>query len=140
MSQTIHFTIPGVPVAKGRPRFGQGRVWTPEKTVDFEQRVRVSFLRGFADLVRRCHNITCPISVSIKAIFPFTKAHNKIDRLCENPKTTKPDCDNLIKSCLDSLNGYAWRDDNLVYKCDFIKVYGEVPRTEISITYEDNSL
>ena len=33
------FTIPGKPVPKGRPRTGQGRVYTPSETRDYETKV-----------------------------------------------------------------------------------------------------
>ena len=37
----IQFTVPGVPVGKGRPRFTRGgHAYTPEKTAAFEEKVR----------------------------------------------------------------------------------------------------
>ena len=38
------FTIPGQPVAKGRPRVGKWGAYTPEKTVNYENLVQFSFL------------------------------------------------------------------------------------------------
>ena len=39
---TIKFTVPGVPVGKGRPRFTRGgHAYTPEKTAAFEEKVRL---------------------------------------------------------------------------------------------------
>ena len=37
--------------------------------------------------------------------------------------TVKPDCDNVIKAILDSLNGVAYKDDNQVIEINFIKKY-----------------
>ena len=38
----IQFTVPGVPVGKGRPRFTRGgHAYTPEKTAAFEEKVRL---------------------------------------------------------------------------------------------------
>lgn len=56
--QVIQFTIPGVPVAKGRPKFstrgGYAQAYTPSKTTKAEQFVAKTFLEGnsaFAQLV-----------------------------------------------------------------------------------------
>lgn len=56
--QVIQFTIPGVPVAKGRPKFstrgGYAQAYTPSKTTKAEQFVATTFLEGnsaFAQLV-----------------------------------------------------------------------------------------
>lgn len=56
--QVIQFTIPGVPVAKGRPKFstrgGYAQAYTPSKTTKAEQHVAITFLEGncaFAQLV-----------------------------------------------------------------------------------------
>lgn len=56
--QVIEFTIPGVPVAKGRPKFstrgGYAQAYTPSKTTKAEQFVAIAFLErncAFAQLV-----------------------------------------------------------------------------------------
>lgn len=56
--QAIQFTIPGVPVAKGRPKFstrgGYAQAYTPSKTTKAEQHVAITFLgenSAFAQLV-----------------------------------------------------------------------------------------
>jgi len=56
--QILKFTIPGVPVAKGRPKFstrgGYAQAYTPSKTTKAEQFVATTFLEGnsaFAQLV-----------------------------------------------------------------------------------------
>ena len=56
--QVIEFTVPGVPVAKGRPKFstrgGYAQAYTPSKTTKAEQHVAITFLDGncaFSQLV-----------------------------------------------------------------------------------------
>lgn len=56
--QILEFTVPGVPVAKGRPKFstrgGYAQAYTPSKTTKAEQYVAITFLEGncaFAQLV-----------------------------------------------------------------------------------------
>lgn len=45
----------------------------------------------------------------------------------------KPDCDNYVKSCLDSLNGIVWKDDALITDIRARKRYAEQPRIEIEV-------
>jgi Holliday junction resolvase RusA-like endonuclease len=45
------------------------------------------------------------------------------------PKTIKPDSDNLGKAILDSLNGIAYHDDSQVYSLQIEKWYIEVGGT-----------
>lgn len=56
--QVIEFTVPGVPIAKGRPKFstrgGYAKAYTPSKTTKAEQFVAITFLgenSAFAQLV-----------------------------------------------------------------------------------------
>jgi Holliday junction resolvase RusA-like endonuclease len=46
----------------------------------------------------------------------------------------KLDSDNLIKSVFDSLNKIAWNDNNQVAKVTAVKVYGEQPGIDVTIT------
>ncbi len=50
----VEFTVPGVPVGKGRPRFMKnGHTYTPQKTRDYENKVvqcwKSQSGKGFAD-------------------------------------------------------------------------------------------
>ncbi|MGM7634197.1 RusA family crossover junction endodeoxyribonuclease [Bacillus sp. Hm123] len=45
----------------------------------------------------------------------------------------KPDADNLVKGVFDSLNKFAWTDDNQVAKVIAEKVYGEYPGINVVI-------
>jgi Holliday junction resolvase RusA-like endonuclease len=49
------------------------------------------------------------------------------------PVVKKPDLDNLEKSVLDAINGYAWVDDNQVTELNSKKLYSLNPRVEIEI-------
>jgi Holliday junction resolvase RusA-like endonuclease len=52
------------------------------------------------------------------------------------PHGSKPDRDNLLKSCQDALNGILWRDDSLIYSGKLEKRYAaknESPHVEITI-------
>lgn len=108
----IKFTVPGVPVGKGRPRVTRYGAYTPEKTRLYEEKVRqcwktqsgLSFPSGV------------PIVAEIVAWFPIPKATPKARAAGMNKAyhIKRPDCDNIAKAILDSLNGYAYPDDSAV--------------------------
>ena len=114
----ISFEIPGKPQAKQRPRHGKGFTYTPKETVQFENWVRLCF-RGQPKLEG---------ALVAELTFQFQKPKTSKR---EYP-TTKPDSDNLAKSILDSLNGFAYDDDSQVVELHAKKVYGE-PKTIVVI-------
>ena len=48
--------------------------------------------------------------------------------------TVKPDCDNLAKSILDSLNGLAYHDDKQVVELVVKKYYAENAEVKIKLS------
>ncbi len=73
----------GKPQGKGRPRFGKGRTYTPEKTKNYENDLKwiaKSAMRGLKPLQG-------PLKVSVHASFKAKKW---------SPHTSKPDLDNLV--------------------------------------------
>lgn len=101
---------------KERPRFaihnGKVMTYTPKKTHNFESLVKQQFYS------QNCKKIDGCIEVKIQAYYGVT---NK--KLWGNPKDTRPDVDNGIKSLLDALNGLAWNDDGQVVKITAEKYY-----------------
>lgn len=100
-------------VGKGRPRFGGGRVFTPQATVRFER------LIGWeAKAVMRGKRPTPhPVAVSIV-----------ITR--KRPKKTKlpapaGDTDNFVKSILDGMNGIVFVDDRQAVQIAAKKQWGD---------------
>lgn len=49
----------------------------------------------------------------------------------------KPDCDNIAKIILDSLNGIAYEDDKQITSLTVEKYYGDMPKVCL-ILQEDN--
>ena len=135
-SRTVSFTVWGVPVAKGRPRFGRGpgghvRTWTPEKTVAYEARVRAAAVEA----MRGAPLLTGPLRASIRAYWPARKAPKSKPRPA-TPKTTRPDADNVAKAVADALNGTVYRDDAQVVALVAEKWHaatGEPARTEVVV-------
>ena len=137
----IKFEIPGEPVAKGRPRFARAgkfvRTYTPKQTLNFEQLV------GWCARETGADKLVGPVEASVKFYFRLPKSkHRKRNPRQAEPKTTKPDLDNLIKAILDGLNKIAFNDDASVWKFNCIEKWhcaqGEAPRTEIILTSTEN--
>jgi len=138
MVGSVRIVIPGEPVAKGRPRFGAGlRPYTPAKTRQAEgiassaARVAMAGRDVFAG----------PIRVHILAVFPVAKSWPKSRREdALNGKihvTKKPDIDNVAKLVTDAMNGIVWIDDSQIVELEAAKVYGENPRTIVSVNPVD---
>lgn len=121
--------VKGVPVAKLRQRFGKGHAYTPKKTADQEELIKWEYLRQGRT------KFDGPLEVKCWFIYEPPKSISKKRRaaMIGTPRTAKPDNDNLVKLCLDALNGIAYTDDNRIWKITSQKVYGEEAMTIILI-------
>lgn len=126
----MKFIIQGKATGKGRPRLGRYGTYTPQKTVDYENLVKFSYLQVTNDKL-----VDCAIKIKIKAYFepPKSISKKKYKELIGKPYMKKPDADNICKSILDGLNGIAYTDDNQVTNLEIQKIYGEIARTEVEI-------
>lgn len=81
--------------------------------------------------------ITEPVIVDFVFVMPRPKKFDaKKYGICRIPHGSKPDRDNLVKSCQDALNGVLWRDDSLIFDGRIRKQYAaknESPHVEITI-------
>ncbi len=129
----IEFTVPGVPVGKGRPRFTRsGHTYTPDTTKAYEEKVRICWKtqsgQGFSGGI--------PVLADIVAYFPVPKSAGKRKSAAMGGTfhLKKPDADNLCKAVLDALNGCAYPDDSAVQIGRCIKIYtNAAPRVEVSL-------
>lgn len=126
----INFTINCEPIGKARPRFGQGRTYTPKKTKEFEKLVALSALKA------GLQKSSSPIEIKIIAIHKRPKRlMRKTDSKTRIIKDTKPDIDNIVKAVLDGLKGYF--DDKQVHRLIASKQYcgiDELPKIEVTIS------
>jgi Holliday junction resolvase RusA-like endonuclease len=129
----LTFIVPGQPVAKGRARTfihrqsGKNVSMTPEKTIVYENLVRMAFVEKYPGHVP----IEGPIELRVWASFQSPKRRKWTD---SNLHTTRPDADNIAKSICDALNGIAWRDDSAVCNLAVQKRYTwTAPRVDIFI-------
>lgn len=119
----VEFEILGKPIGKGRPRLGKWGTYTPKDTVNYETLVKFNFTNLFPNF----ELMQGPIKAEIIAFFVIPKSYSKKKTAEIERKpiyTKKPDCDNVAKIILDSLNGLAYQDDSQIYNLKVIKRYG----------------
>ncbi len=106
----LDLTVPGDPVAKQRPRFANGRAYTPAKTSNAEL-----VIKTLAKSDRRGRPPTlAPVGVALE-FYCATK--------------DRKDADNLAKTVLDALNKVIYFDDQQVSEL-FVRVHRGVGRSK----------
>ena len=129
------FEVPGKVIGKGRPRLNSytGAVYTPTRTKDYETLVEQYFLLKYP----KFKVLEGRIKVNIVAYFLIPKTTKKIDinEMLENniSPTKKPDIDNIVKVVLDSMNKFAFKDDNQITKLEVEKKYALEEKVYIKI-------
>lgn len=129
--EKIEFEILGKPIGKARPRVSRWGTYTPEKTVNYENFIKLCFIEKYKNFIPLETNL----KIYIKAIFevPQSYSNKKKKELLGKPHNKKPDIDNVSKSILDALNKIAFKDDNLVTKLEVEKIYGEQAKVLVQI-------
>jgi Holliday junction resolvase RusA-like endonuclease len=130
----VSFIVPGEPCAKGRPRFGQGRTYTPESTRNYEEWVAWharTAMRG-KDVLRG------PLCLQFKAVHAipasWSKKRREANLVQPEFKGSRPDIDNVEKAVTDAMNGIVYGDDGQIALLqDCMKVWGDEPRIEITV-------
>lgn len=131
----IVFEVPGEPRGKGRPRFTRdGHAYTDSETRSYEKKILAYYRQQLRDFRWPDSGF---VAVEVTAVYPIPKSATKasLAAIAEGkilPKR-KPDIDNVLKVVLDSLNGYAYRDDSQVVCVVGRKIYGSEPRLIIQM-------
>jgi len=128
----VSFHIDASPIGKGRPRFGGGRTYTPEKTRNAETEIHLyalSAMRGQALMEG-------PVRLHIVGLVEMPASWSKKKRAEKNgrPHTQKPDASNVAKLVEDALNGAVYRDDAQVYDLRCLLYWGKRGRIGITVT------
>ena len=139
----ISVEVPGVPVAKGRPRFkayarNRVKVYADAKTKRYEEAVAVhvaAHTRG-----KLLAPAGTPVRLDVLAVYPRPQRLNRVkDPSGLIPKCNKHhgDLDNHVKAVMDGINQAGlWDDDGQVQCIRAEAVYaekGQRPRTRISV-------
>jgi Holliday junction resolvase RusA-like endonuclease len=101
---TYRFTVRGRPRAKGRPRFGRGRAYTPKGTVDAERLIAEAYAGPKFD---------GPVSLS--CVFSDKRVVISITPM-DADSGLRGDVSNYLKLVEDALNGLAYDDDRQVHR------------------------
>jgi Holliday junction resolvase RusA-like endonuclease len=115
--------IPGEPIAQPRvkvsTRGGFARAYVDAKHPihAYKQAIRLAYVNAGGEVLEG------PVEIRIACWFERPKSHSKKRRQDREPKTTKPDSDNLAKANLDALNEIAYNDDGQVYRLTVEKWY-----------------
>ena len=137
----VKFTVQGIPVAKGRPKFARRgnfvKAYTPQATVSYENLVKLSFLQAVGPEFKPYDQAIC---VRVNAHFARPKGHfgtgrneGVLKKSAPEHMMVKPDADNVVKAVIDALNGVAFLDDKQIIHVHGSKAYSERPRCEVEI-------
>ena len=138
---TIHFTVEGAAVPKQRPRISGHRAYTPKRTKDYEERVLEAFRSSYSGFYP-AFGKDVPVWVEIRIGQTIPKSWSKRKRLQAElgeivPLSRNGDIDNIAKSILDALNGFAYEDDCQVVRLKITKSYSMEPYAEVWLGRDD---
>lgn len=134
----ITFSVEGIPVAKGRPRFtrvgGFVKTYTDKKTTDWEDVVRQTAIKAMGPT----EMLETPVTLAMYFRLPIPKSWSKkrTEAALKGlvTPTKKPDWDNLGKAVSDALNGVIFKDDSQIVSAHVKKVYSAVPGVDIYLS------
>lgn len=128
----MKFTIPGEPTGKGRPRVTKWGTHTPEKTVLYENLVKLCYQEQCGKYTEKPLIAVLSVYYSIPKSTP--KKYIKPMLNGEIRPCKKPDIDNICKIIFDALNGIAYKDDTQIVEVRASKWYGETAHVEVMLT------
>ena len=133
----ISFTVNGPAVPKQRPRISGRRAYTPKRTKDYEERVLNAFRSSYSGFYPAFGKDT-PVWVEIRIGQAIPKSWSRKKQLQAElgeivPLSRNGDIDNIAKSILDALNGFAYEDDCQVTTLIITKQYGVNPCAEVQV-------
>lgn len=151
--ECFRFFVPGMPVAKSRPRMTRtGHTYTPQNSVDFENRVRMSAHDAIQTQAIRTIE-ALPYDVPLHATVDIRLAPLKTWPLWKTtwltlsestainpdpvpgvPHVSRPDMDNIVKAIFDGLNGVVYRDDSLIASLFVTKAYATTPGVRVILS------
>ena len=115
--------VSGEPIAQPRVKVstkgGFARAYTERDHPihAYKQAIRLAYINAGGEVLEG------PVEIRIVCWFDRPKGHSKKQRQHQEPKTKKPDLDNVGKAILDALNEIAYNDDGQVYRLTVEKWY-----------------
>jgi Holliday junction resolvase RusA-like endonuclease len=133
----IAFSIPGQPVAKGRPKFARRGAhmvaYTPEKTASYENLVRLAAVAVMAGRAPSAAPIALSVELNMQIPASWSAKRKALAAAGAICATKKPDADNILKGIKDGCNGIVWQDDAQVVRIHVSKRYSDRPQALVRI-------
>lgn len=131
----IAFTVEGDPQGKGRHRSGQGRQYTPARTVRYERVVRAVCLDSMRRHGQKVIEAATHVAITVRFGIPKSTSKRLREQMLSGAvrPVKKPDADNVAKAICDSLNGVAFFDDSQVSELHVSRVYAASPGVDVRI-------
>lgn len=129
----ISFFIEGQPVAKGRPRFGRGRAYTPAKTRAYELLVHLRAKEAMVGKAASLKPIKLRLVIGMAVPESWSDTKTRRALLGEILPASKPDLDNIIKIIGDGCNHVVWYDDSQIVQCVAEKRYSHSPGMRVEV-------
>jgi Holliday junction resolvase RusA-like endonuclease len=130
------FIVLGEVKAQGRPRFARMgkfvKAYDPADSRQNKQNIRAQVVAQHPVMIDRDQAIL----LHVQAYLQRPKAHYGKKGLKESAPMmhiNRPDSDNIMKAIKDALSGVCWQEDCQVCDERIIKLYGEVPKTIITV-------
>lgn len=114
----ITIRLDGKPKGKDRPRFSRGFVYTPKKTLEYENMIKETFIENAPKNFRVIEK-----DVPIKLDVVVNQKKGKQSK--KTYPTLKPDIDNILKIIMDGLNGVCYQDDSQVINVKIHRVFSD---------------
>ena len=133
----IEFTVDGTAVPKQRPRISGRRAYTPKRTKDYEGRVLQEFRSSYKGIYPAFgKDVPVRIGITVRQEIPKSWSKKKRSEAESGeivPLSRNGDIDNIAKSIMDALNGFAYEDDCQVTTLVITKIYAVQPGADITL-------
>ena len=137
MTESITFTIPGVPVGKGRPRFARRgnfvATYTPEKTASYENLVKLAAKQAMNGANPFQSAVSAEIMLRVTPPASWSQKKRTAAFSGEIRPTSKPDIDNCCKGIFDAMNGIVFLDDKQVVELCARKEYASQAEAVVQV-------
>lgn len=135
---TVQFDVPGAPVGKGRPRAGRSfgghvRMYTPERTVNYESTVALFAAQAMAGRPLIAGPVKLGLNIELAIPASWSKKKQAAALAGTVRPCVKPDVDNVAKIFGDALNGVVWKDDTQIVLLVASKAYSDTPRVQVFV-------
>lgn len=125
----ISFFIPGAPLAFKRSQINGKRHYTDPVQAGYMDLVRLFTKQAMRQL--KMPPLQGPLRVGFTVVYPYPDTWSPKKREAIKYKTSRPDCDNLIKLQLDAMNTILYQDDAQVATLSVTKIYGAEPGVSV---------